>query len=275
MDSFINGIELSNGFNMPLIGLGMWQVEEGPLMDAAVRAALDAGYRHFDTAQAYYNEHLVGESLAKYGKRQDYFLTTKLSNRNQVSVEKAFEESLEKLQTDYVDLFLMHWPSPWRGTYVDAWKCMVRLLNDGRAKSIGVSNFKRNHLENIIQATGVVPMVNQVERHPLYQQNKLSAYCREKGIVMEAYSPLATGHMEEFAPDVTPVAKKHGKSVAQIVLRWHLQTGWAAIPKSVNPGRIAENIDVFDFALDDDDMRLLASLDAGKRFLPDADEATF
>ena len=264
-------ITLSNGVAMPQIGLGVWQVEDNSVMDKAVRAAFDAGYTHFDTAQAYNNEHMIGEALAAYGNRQDYFLTTKLTNPRQGEAAKAFEESLKHLKTDYVDQFLIHWPSPTRGLYVDAWKELVKIYQDGRAKSIGVSNFGPHHIEKIVDATGFVPHVNQVERHPLYQQNELAAHCRRLGISMVAYSPLATGHMDQFAGKLAPIAQKHGKSTAQIILRWQIQTGWVALPKSVTPSRIAENIDILGFSLDDGDLALIASLDCGTRFLPDAD----
>jgi 2,5-diketo-D-gluconate reductase A len=266
---------LSNGISLPWVGLGVWQVEDSDVISTMVRTALDNGYSHFDTAQAYNNEHLLGEAMAAHGSRKDYFITTKLANTNQGNVENSFDESLKKLKTDSVDQFLMHWPSPWRGQYVDAWKAMVQIYKDGRAKSIGVSNVGPAHLEKIIDATGFVPHVNQVERHPLYQQKELADYCSKLAIAMVAYSPLATGNMQKFSPSVEPLAKKHGKSVAQVVLRWHLQTGWATVPKSVSPTRIAENIGIFDFQLDDDDMSVMKSLDSSTRFLPDADEATF
>jgi diketogulonate reductase-like aldo/keto reductase len=253
----------------------VWKVEDEGQMRASIKAALDAGYWHIDTAQAYGNEDMVGRAVKDFAKREELFLTTKLTNPRQEDPERAFEESLAKLQTDYVDLFLMHWPSPWRGKYVDAWKAMVKIAESGRAKAIGVSNFKPEHLERIIDATGVVPVINQLERHPLYQQTELAAYCRDKGIAMQAYSPLATGHLGEIAPALEPVAKKHGKSAAQVILRWHLQTDWIVIPKSVTPSRVAENADLFDFELDSDDLAAVAALDVDRRFLPDADEAKF
>ena len=275
IDSIRNTIKLYNGVEMPRLGLGVWKVESQNELDTAIKAAFENGYWHIDTAQAYGNEDMVGNSIEKFGERKDIFLVTKLTNPEQANAHNAFEESLKKLKTDYVDLFLMHWPSPWRGTYVQAWKDMVEIYKSGRAKAIGVSNFKPNHMEAILDATGFVPMVNQLERHPLFQQDELAAYCREKGIVPEAYSPLGTGHLDEMAGKVEHLAKKYGKTAAQIIIRWHVQTDWVVIPKSVTPSRIAENSQVFDFNLDDEDMKFMASLDIGQRFLPDADEAKF
>lgn len=273
--SLTSTIKLSNGVEMPIYGLGVWKVTDEQEMRGAVKAALDSGYIHLDTAEAYDNEQMVGRAVKDFGDRSKLFITTKLANPNQDRPEEAFEESLEKLQTDYVDLFLMHWPSPWRGHYVEAWKAMVKIYESGRAKAIGVSNFNPNHLEKILDATGFTPMVNQVERHPLFQQKELEAYCKNLGIVMEAYSPLGSGHMSEFAGKLEPIAKKHGKTVAQVILRWQVQTGWVTIPKSVTPSRVKENADIFDFELDSGDLATIASLDAGIKYLPDADVATF
>jgi diketogulonate reductase-like aldo/keto reductase len=275
INSIRDTITLAGGVEMPRFGLGVWQVDDENQLHGAVKAALDAGYWHIDTAQAYQNEDMVGRAVAKYADRDKLFITTKLTNNRQGDAEKAFEESLAKLQTDRVDLFLMHWPSPWRGTYVEAWKAMIKILESGRAKAIGVSNFKEEHLEKIIDATGVVPTVNQVERHPLFQQNELAAYCRAKGIVMEAYSPLGSGHLNEMAAALEPIVQKTGKTPAQIILRWHLQTDWVIIPKSVTPSRVAENAQIFDFQLDEEDMARVATLNCGRKFLPDANEAKF
>ncbi|MDR2932732.1 MAG: aldo/keto reductase [Oscillospiraceae bacterium] len=268
-------IKLSNGIEMPRFGLGVWQVKDENELRTSVKSALENKYWHIDTAQIYGNEHMVGQAIADFGKRDDLFVVTKLWNADQANAEAAFEASLKNLQTDHVDLYLMHWPCPKRGTYVQAWKSMIDIYKSGRAKAIGVSNFKQEHLERAIDATGFVPMVNQVERHPMYQQDELAAYCRAKGIVMEAYSPLTSGHMSDIAPTIEPIAKKHGKSVAQVILRWHLQGGWVIIPKSVTPSRVAENARIFDFNLDDDDMKIIATLDRNVRFLPDPDEADF
>ena len=207
--------------------------------------------------------------------RKQLFITTKLWNTDHENALSAFETSLEKLKMDYVDLYLIHWPSPMHGNIVAAWKSLVEIYKSGRAKAIGVSNFKESHIEKIVDATGVMPMVNQVERHPFFQEREIEAYCRAKDIVMVGYSPLGSGRVDSFAEKVQPIAQKHGKSVAQVVLRWHLQTDWVLIPKSVTPQRIRENADIFDFELDADDLAVMAAIDENRRFFQDADAAKF
>ena len=268
-------IKMSNGVEIPALGLGVWQVENEEQLRTSWKAALDAGYWHIDTAAAYGNEDMVGRAVADFCNRKDIFITTKLWNADHANAEAAFEVSLKKLQTDYVDLYLIHWPAPKKNNYVAAWKSLVEIYKSGRAKSIGISNFHKHHIEKIVDATGVVPHMNQVERHPLFQQKELADYCNSIGIVMTAYSPLGTGRLTEIAPKVQPIADKHGKTAAQVILRWHFQTGWVFIPKSVNPARVLENSQIFDFALDEADMNAITAIDCNVRFLPDSDEANF
>lgn len=268
-------VKMSNGVEIPTLGLGVWRVENEEALRTSCKAALDAGYWHIDTAAIYANEDMVGRAVADFADRKKLFITTKLWNTDQLHVEDAFEKSLKKLQTDYVDLYMIHWPSPKHNNYVAAWKSLIALYKSGLAKSIGVCNFNRHHLEDIIEATGFVPHMNQVERHPFYQQKELAEYCAGLGIAMTAYSPLGSGHLDEIAPKVRPVAEKHGVSVAQVILRWHFQTGWVLIPKSVRPERVIENAQIFHFALDEDDMSVLSAIDSHVKFLPEPDTAKF
>lgn len=265
---------LNDGARMPQLGLGVWQT---PPDEAAqvVKTAVDAGYRSVDTASAYRNERGVGEGLAAAG--QNVFLTTKLWNENQGydATLKAFDASLGRLGRDTLDLYLIHWPSPQRGLYVETWKALVKLQADGRVKSIGVSNFQPEHLEKIIGETGVVPAVNQVELHPRFQQTALREVHARHGIATESWSPLGQGQVLED-PQIAAIAAKHGKTPAQIVIRWHLDSGLIVIPKSVTPARIRENIAVFDFALDAEDLAAIGGLDrADGRIGPDPSTATF
>jgi diketogulonate reductase-like aldo/keto reductase len=276
MNEKINAsIKMSNGVKIPVLGLGVWRVENEQELMAASKTAFEGGYRHIDTAAAYGNEEMVGRAVAAYGNRSDIFITTKLWNPDHAEAEAAFELSLKKLGTDYVDLYLIHWPSPKHNKYVTAWKSLVEIYKSGRAKAIGVSNFHKHHIEDIVNATGVMPHMNQVERHPLLQQKELAEYCDSAGIAKTAYSPLGSGRLPEIAPKVQPIADKHNKSAAQVILRWHFQSGWVFIPKSVTPERVLENSRIFDFELDEEDMAVMAGIDAGVRFLPDADKADF
>jgi len=241
-----------------------------------VKTAVEAGYQSVDTASAYRNERGVGEGLAGEAG-SSVFLTTKLWNENQGYDEalKAFDASLGRLGRETLDLYLIHWPSPQRGLYVDGWKALVKLKADGRVKSIGVSNFQPEHLEKIIGETGVVPAVNQVELHPRFQQTALREVHARHGIATESWSPLGQGQLLAD-PQIAAVAKKHGKTAAQVVIRWHLDSGLIVIPKSVTPSRIRENIDVFDFKLDADDLAAIAALDTPSgRIGPDPMTATF
>ena len=261
---------LNDGRTIPQLGFGVFQVPPEDTAEA-VAHALRTGYRSVDTAAAYRNERGVGQAVRDSGlERQDVFVTTKLWNNShgREAALEAFEKSLGRLGLDYVDLYLIHWPVPSRDLYVETWEALTELREQGRAHSIGVSNFEIDHLERIIDATGVVPAVNQVELHPRFQQAELRRFHTERGIATEAWSPLAQGAV--LGDDaVTELASAHGKTPAQVVLRWHLQLGNVVIPKSVTPERIEENFDVFDFELDDEAMSGLEALDEGDRIGPD------
>ncbi|MFF2521244.1 aldo/keto reductase [Streptomyces liangshanensis] len=265
-------IALHDGTRVPQLGFGVFQVGDEQTTDA-VLAALAAGYRSVDTAAVYGNEAGVGRALAASGvPRDELYVTTKLWNDDQGydATLTAFDTSLDKLGLDHVDLYLIHWPAPARGLYLETWRALQKLLADGRTRSIGVSNFRPAHLRRLIEDSGVVPVVNQVELHPGLQQAGLRAFHAEHGIATEAWSPLAQGAL--LTEDtITAIARRHGKSPAQVVLRWHLQLGNVVIPKSVTPARIAENIDVFGFELSDGDLAAIAALDRGLRTGPDPD----
>ncbi|ALC19581.1 aldo/keto reductase [Streptomyces pristinaespiralis] len=264
-------ITLNNGVAMPQLGFGVWQVPDDEAAQT-VTTALEAGYRSIDTAAIYGNEAGTGKAVTGSGiAREELFVTTKLWNSEQGydSTLRAFDASLGKLGLDYVDLYLIHWPMPAEGTFVDTYKAFEKILADGRAKSIGVSNFRTEDLERLIGETSVVPAVNQVELHPQLQQSELKEFHAKHGIATEAWSPLGQGKDLLQAPTVVAVARKHDRTPAQVVLRWHLQVGNVVIPKSVTPSRIQENIDVFDFELDADDLAAFTALDEGRRLGPD------
>ena len=276
MENSIRAVtKLSNGVLIPTLGLGVWRVNDEGELRVSVKAALDAGYWHIDTASAYNNEDLVGRAVADYGNRKDIFITTKLWNEDHRNAEASFEKSLKNLLTDYIDLYLIHWPSPMKGDFLTAWKSLVEIYKSGRAKAIGVSNFHKHHIEKCFDATGVMPHMNQVERHILFQQKELYDYCTSVGCAMTAYSPLGSGNLASVAGKVQPIADKHKKTAAQVILRWHFQTGWVLIPKSIKPERVAENANIFDFELDQADMDAMAKIDSGTRYLPDPDDADF
>ncbi|MGE5564707.1 MAG: aldo/keto reductase [Parcubacteria group bacterium] len=270
-------VTLNDGRSIPQFGLGVWQTPQDVAADV-VRTALEAGYRHVDTAAIYGNERGVGEGLRASGlPREQVFITTKLWNDRQGYDEAltAFDHSLERLGVDYIDLYLIHWPAPKRDRYADAWRALVRIKEDGRARSIGVSNFKPHHLERIVGETGVTPAVNQVELHPRWQQRELREFNARHGIATESWSPLGQGTLLSD-PIIGRIAEKHGRTPAQVIIRWHLDSGLIVIPKSVTPSRIRENIAVFDFQLDEDDMSAMARLDSPRgRIGPDPEHADF
>ncbi|MCP2249265.1 Aldo/keto reductase [Lentzea aerocolonigenes] len=270
----MNTLKLNNGVVMPQFGFGVWQVPDAEAAPA-VAEALKAGYRSIDTAAAYGNEGGVGEAIAQSDvDRDDVFITTKLWNSDQGydSTLRAFDESLKKLKLDVLDLYLIHWPTPARDLYVDTWKAFVQLQKEGRVRAIGVSNFQPAHLRRLIDETGVVPAVNQVELHPYLQQSDLRVFHAQHGIETEAWSPLGQGGELLNDPVVTEIAARHQRSAAQVVLRWHVQLGTIVIPKSVTPARIRENIAVFDFELSDEEIAALSTLDRGGRIGPNPDE---
>ncbi|RYC30601.1 aldo/keto reductase [Lichenibacterium minor] len=265
-------ITLNDGRSMPRLGLGVWQTPAG---EAAriMREAVAAGYRAVDTASAYNNEEGVGEGLAG----TDVFLTTKLWNADQGydATLRAFDASAARLGRPSVDLYLIHWPAPKKDLFVDSWKALVRLREEGRAGSIGVSNFNADHIARIVGETGVTPAVNQIELHPRFQQRALREVHERLGIATESWSPLGRGALLDD-PALAEIARKHGKTAAQVVIRWHLDEGLIVIPKTVNPERLRENIDVWDFAVDGDDRARIAKLDsADGRTGPDPMTATF
>ncbi|MCX4562326.1 aldo/keto reductase [Streptomyces phaeochromogenes] len=252
---------------MPQLGFGVWQVPDDEA-ERAVATALEAGYRSIDTAAIYGNEKGTGRGLASSGvARKDLFVTTKLWNADQGydSTLRAFDASLEKLGLDYVDLYLIHWPMPAKDKYIDAYKAFEKLYADGRTKAIGVSNFLPEHLEKLIDATSVIPAVNQIELHPHLQQHASREYHAQQGIATEAWSPLGSGKGLLEVPAIVAIAQKHNRTPAQIVLRWHIQLGNVVIPKSVTPSRIKENIDVFDFSLDTEDIAAISALNEDRR----------
>ncbi|WP_090049467.1 aldo/keto reductase [Lentzea fradiae] len=259
---------------MPQLGFGVWQVPDAEATPA-VAEALRAGYRSIDTAAAYGNESGVGKAIAQSDvDRDDIFVTTKLWNADhgRDKTLRSFDESMKRLGLDVLDLYLIHWPTPARDLYVDTWKAFVQLREEGRVRAIGVSNFQPAHLRRLVEETGVAPAVNQVELHPYLQQADLRAFHAEHGIHTEAWSPLGQGGELLNDPVVTEIAARHGKSAAQVVLRWHLQIGNVVIPKSVTPERIRQNIEVFDFELDDAELAALSTLDRGGRIGPNPDE---
>ena len=268
--SIADSTTLNNGIKMPWLGLGVFMVNNSEELVAAADAAFAAGYRSIDTADIYGNEKGVGEAIRASGlAREDLFITTKLWNERQAegyeASLKAFDKSMQKLGLDYLDLYLIHWPI--EGKSVTAWKALVKLYQDGRARAIGVSNFSPEQIEDLIQATGIVPAVNQIELHPWRSQKPLLAYCQGKGIQVEAYCPLMRGRLNEV-PALTELAARYGKSPAQVVLRWELQNGVVVIPKSVHAGRIRENAGIFDFTLAPADMAAIDALNRNQTVLP-------
>lgn len=268
-------VKLNNGITMPQIGLGTWLTKDGAEVEQAVAAALKCGYRMIDTAKYYGNEESIGRAIKASGiKRENIFITTKLWNADQgyESALKAFDESLERLGVDYIDLYLIHWPMPKVGKYIETWKAFEKLYADKKVRAIGVSNFTIETLQKLMDSAEIMPVINQIELHPKFAQHEMREFCKQHDIQVESYSPLMHGGDILGDNAVQRIADKHHKTIAQVVLRWHIQNGLVVIPKSVNPDRIRENIDIFDFKLDDGDMRTIDSMDAGIRNNPDPDK---
>ncbi len=263
--SQIPGITLNDGSIIPQLGFGVFQIEPQDTVEA-VREALRIGYRHIDTAEMYGNEKEVGEAIRDLD-RDDIFVTSKLNNsfHEPADARKAFDDTLSDLGTDYVDLFLIHWPLPtlYDGDYVSTWKVLEEFKSDGRARSVGVSNFQTEHLERLAAETETVPSVNQIEVHPYFANDAVRAYGREHGIFTEAWSPIAQGGVLEDST-ITRIADKVGKTPAQVVLRWHVQRDDIVFPKSVTPSRMQENFELFDFELESADMDDITALDQGE-----------
>lgn len=272
--TFTDGPTLNDGVKMPWLGLGVWKTKEGEEVIQSVKSAIAAGYRSIDTAAIYGNEEGVGQAIRESGvSRDELFITTKVWNDDQ-GYEKtlqAFETSRKKLGLDIVDLYLVHWPG--KDKYLDTWKALIHLQKEGLVRSIGVSNFQIRHLQHIIEDTGVVPVVNQVELHPLLSQKELLGFARENQIVLEAWSPLMQGNLDQ--PVLAQIAEKYGKTTAQVILRWDIQNGVIVIPKSVKEHRIRENADIFDFELSAADMAAIDGLNQNKRFGSNPDEFLF
>ncbi|MEU9075675.1 aldo/keto reductase [Kitasatospora sp. NPDC004745] len=282
--SNIPSVTLNDGAQIPQLGFGVWQVPDGEAT-AAVRSAIEAGYRSIDTAAIYENEDGTGkaiaEALAGGVAREDLYITTKLWNsgtrdwsgeQGRDAVLREFDASLAKLGLDYLDLYLIHWPRPMHGSYANVWKALEQLKADGRVRSVGVSNFGTEQLTRLLDESPVVPVLNQVELHPYFPQTELREFHAKHGIATEAWSPLGQGKELLAEPALVEIAGKHGRTVAQVVLRWHLQSGVIAIPKSVTPSRIRENLDVAGFELDAADLAAIAAVATGKRIGPDPQE---
>lgn len=268
-------VSLNDGNTIPVIGLGVGELSEAEA-ERSVSAALEAGYRLIDTAAAYGNEAAVGRAVRSSGiPREEIHVTTKLATEDLgfASSQEAARASLERLGLDYIDLYLIHWPAGEQGKYVDSWGGLMKVKEDGVARSIGVCNFHAEHLADIIDLSFFTPAINQIELHPLLNQAELREINAGYGIVTEAYGPLGVGRLLDH-PAVTTVAQAHGKTPAQVLIRWSIQLGNVVIPRSANPERIAANLDVFDFELSDDEMAALSGLDEGTRFRPDPETYT-
>ena len=285
MKSQLDTYKLSNGVEIPCIGFGTWQTPNGDVAVQAVQCALESGYRHIDTAAVYGNEASVGKAIRMSGvRREELFVTTKLWNNRHSYAQalKAFDESLDKLGLDYLDLYLIHWPNPidlregdrWIQANAEAWRAMEELYEAGRIRAIGISNFRVHHMEALLKTAKVVPHVNQIRLCPGDTQDETVAFSRAHGMLAEAYSPLGIGRIFEV-PEMQALAQKYGRSIAQICIRWSLQRGYLPLPKSVTPSRIQENLKVFDFALDDEDVSLIAGLTGCVGFGDGPDHAPF
>ncbi|MER7703035.1 aldo/keto reductase [Kitasatospora sp. NPDC097605] len=282
--SNIPSVTLNDGTRIPQLGFGVWQVPDAEAT-AAVRSAIEAGYRSIDTAAIYENEagtgKAIAEALAGGVAREDLYITTKLWNsgtrdwsgeQGRDAVLREFDASLDRLGLDYLDLYLIHWPRPMHGSYLNVWKALEQLKADGRVRSVGVSNFGTEQLTRLAEESSLLPALNQVELHPYFPQEELRAFHAGHGIATEAWSPLGQGKELLAEPELARIAAKHGRTVAQVVLRWHLQNGVIAIPKSVTPARIKENLDVAGFELDAEDLAAIAGIATGTRIGPDPQE---
>jgi len=271
-DTTVPNVTLLGDVQIPQLGFGVFQIPPQDTTEVTLQA-FQVGYRHIDAASAYQNEAEVGQAFRASGlDRDDVFITTKCFNdaHGFETAKQAFKESLDRLELEYIDLYLIHWPVPSQDRYVETWRAFIELQEQGLVRSIGVSNFQPAHLRRIVDETGVTPSVNQVELHPRFQQAGLRREHADRGIVTEAWSPLAQGAVLDD-PTITEIAETHGKTAGQVVLRWHIQLGNVVFPKSVTPERIAENFDIFDFHLTDDEMESIEALDAGDRIGPDPD----
>jgi len=272
-DETMEIIELNDGLKMPQLGLGVFKVSDEEVK-TAVEKALEVGYRAFDTAAYYCNEQSLGEVLRNSEiPREELFITSKVWNGDQGydKTIKAFEKSLENLGTDYIDLYLVHWPCPDFDLYIDTFKALEQMQKEGKVKSIGVSNFHIKHLERLMKECEVKPVLNQVECHPYFQQKELKDFCEKHDIRIEAWAPLMQGGKPLEDQTIKAIGETHGKTAAQVIIRWHVQEGTIVIPKSVTPARIEENINIFDFELSKDEMNQIAQLDRGERKGTDPD----
>jgi 2,5-diketo-D-gluconate reductase A len=270
--SAVPTITLNNGVKIPQLGFGVFQIDPRDTKQATL-TALEAGYRHIDTAEMYNNEAQVGEAVRESGiDRDEIFVTSKLSNRYHARDDalSAFDQTMKDLGFDYLDLFLVHWPLPDVGDYVETWRAMEEIYASGRVQAIGVSNFQKHHLRRLLDETETVPVVNQIEVHPYLVQDDLRAFNRQHGVETEAWSPIAQGKVLDD-PVLTRIAEKHGKSSAQVTLRWHIQRGDIVFPKSVTPSRVAENLEIFDFELGEDEIAEITGLNRDERVGADPD----
>ncbi|CAD0224087.1 aldo/keto reductase [Chryseobacterium sp. JV274] len=263
-------VTLNNGVDIPALGFGVWQMEDLKECENAVIKAIQSGYRMIDTAAIYQNETAVGAGVKNSGVgREALFITSKVwvQDHGYEKAKSAFQRTLDRLQMDYLDMYLIHWPY---GDFLGTWKALEELYKEGKIKAIGVCNFTIEKLEELKANSTVLPVINQIELHPVFQQKELQVYDRENNIITQPWSPLGNGNAQLLSnPDLKAIAEKYGKTVAQVILRWHLQEGFVVIPKSVTPSRIEENFNVFDFELTEDEMNVVRSLDTGKRLFFD------